>query len=309
MRKIQMKLIIDTDPGVDDAMAIIYAALAPDIELLGLTTVFGNVNIEQATRNALWLLEFIGQDAAVAKGAAMTLEGKTIAPSYNVHGDEGFGEYPAQKPKHSALEETAAEFLCRMAREHKGELVVCPIGPITNIAHAIQLDPEFATNVKKIVFMGGAAKVPGNITPHAEANTYHDPHALNIVINSGANVTMVGLDVTMLEPCQEEFFDNLAEVSPKFGGFLQEISRFYLKFYESIGVQGCGFHDPAAVIACTHPELFSTEQLPINVIEEGEEFGQTQICLEDEAPKISVCIDADMAQVKAVYNRAFGVDA
>lgn len=301
-----MKLVIDTDPGVDDAMAIFYAALAPDIELLGLTTIFGNVPIAKATRNALRLVEHAGLDIPVAEGAAAPL----VIPGNDhadiVHGAEGFGHMPALEPKGRAIDQSAAEFLCDMARAHKGELVVCAIGPITNVALAIQRDPEFARNVKRIVFMGGAFGVPGNVTPHAEANTWNDPHALNVVVNSGADVVMVGLDVTMKTMCDDAFFDTLAAAHPSFGGFIREASHFYLDFYETfVGHRWCSLHDPAAVIACTHPHLFEMRRVPVTVVEHGEEVGRTMPGGPGDG-HIHVCTGGDMEVVKRHFSAAFG---
>jgi len=301
-----VKLIIDTDPGVDDAMAIFYAALVPEIELLGLTCIFGNVPVETATRNALHLLEMAGLELPVAKGADKALARSFNPPSCDVHGVEGFGHIPAQSPIGAAVEETAPEFLCRMAREHKGELVICPIGPITNIADAIQLDPDFVSNVKKIVFMGGAAFRPGNVTAFAEANTFNDPHALNVVINSGADCLMVGLDVTMSVLLKEHDFAALAESSPKLGGFLEQASKFYLNFYREVPkIDGCGLHDPMAVIACTHPEMFEIERHPIQVVELGEAIGQTVVTTDPDSQKIGICVGGDIEAVKQRFLSAF----
>ncbi|WP_166416501.1 nucleoside hydrolase [Cochlodiniinecator piscidefendens] len=294
-----VKMIIDTDPGIDDAMAIFYAAGAQDIDLLGLTTVFGNVTVETATRNALRLVERAGLECPVAQGAVKPLVLPAITPSAWVHGAEGFGDIPAETPKGGAVDETAAEFLVRMAREHKGELVVCAVGPITNIAEAIRLDPAFTQNLKQLVFMGGAAHVPGNITAFAEANTYHDPHALAEVINAGGDIVMVGLDVTMKALCKTEDFAEVAHASPYLGGFVDEMSKFYLKFYESVGEDGCGLHDPMAVIACTHPHWFDMRQEAITVILDGDEIGNT-VPVKD-GPMINVCVGGDMEVVKAHY--------
>lgn len=301
-----MKLIIDTDPGVDDAMAIFYAALDPEIELLGLTSIFGNVTTETATRNALHLLEMVDLVVPVAKGATKPMARAYNPPSAIVHGAEGFGDIPAPSPKAAAIDETAPEFLCRMAREHKGELVVCPIGPITNIADAIQLDPEFATNVKKIVFMGGAAFRSGNITEFAEANTFNDPHALNVVINSGADCLMVGLDVTMKVLIKEPDFAEIAKTSPTLGGFLRDASEFYLNFYKEVAKEdGCGLHDPMAIIACTHPEMFEIEHHPVQVVETGEAIGQTVVSDAPDTPTIGICVGGDIQAVKDKFIRAF----
>ncbi|MFW8633743.1 nucleoside hydrolase [Cribrihabitans pelagius] len=297
-----VKLIIDTDPGIDDAMAIFYAAAAPDIELLGLTTIFGNVTTATATRNALRLLEAAGVDAPVAQGAAAPLKLPPFKPSAHVHGEEGFGDIPAADPEGAPLAEEAAAFLCRMAREHKGELVVCPVGPLTNIARALELDPEFARNVKQIVIMGGSLEEGGNITPHAEANIYHDPHAADAVFASGADVVMVGLDVTHRIQCSAADFDGIAERAPRLGGMLKEMSEFYLRFYLSVGKhEGCSLHDPAAVIACTHPQLFGMRDVPLRVSCEGETVGATLEDRKSGRVPVKVCMTTDSAAVKSLF--------
>ena len=295
------KIIIDTDPGIDDAMAIFYAAAAEDIDLLGLTAIFGNVTVDTATRNALRLVEAAGLDIPVARGADKPLEMPHIKPSAHVHGDEGFGDIPAMTPKGKAVDETAAEFLVRMAREHKGELVLCPIGPLTNIALAIQADPEFASNVDRIVLMGGSYKEGGNITPFAEANIYHDPHAAEVVFASSATVEMVGLDVTHQILCTKEDFAAMAEAAPKLGGMLQDMSHFYLKFYETVGkFDGCSLHDPAAVIACPHPHLFTPEPVAITVVTEGEEIGESRAA-DDARSETSVLMGVESEAVKSLF--------
>ncbi|KIC21490.1 nucleoside hydrolase [Leisingera sp. ANG-Vp] len=297
-----VKLIIDTDPGIDDAMAIFYAAAAPDIDLLGLTTIFGNVTTATATRNALRLLEAAELDVPVAAGAAAPLVLPPFTPSAHVHGEEGFGDIPAAVPKGKPLEEDAADFLCRMAREHKGELVVCPIGPLTNIALAMQRDPDFVRNVKSIVIMGGSLEEGGNITPHAEANIYHDPHAADIVCQGGAKVVFVGLDVTHRILCLPEDFEAIAAQSPELGGMLQEMSHFYIKFYlEVAGLNGCSLHDPAAVIACTNPELFGMREVPLQVSCEGETSGATLAAPDSSRDPVKVCMTVDAGAVKSLF--------
>ena len=296
------KIIIDTDPGIDDAMAIFYAAAAPDIELLGLTTIFGNVTTKTATRNALRLLEAAGLDLPVAHGAEAPLVLPPFTPSAHVHGDEGFGDIPAATPKGQEIDEDAADFLCRMAREHKGELVVCPIGPLTNIAIALQRDPEFAKNVARIVIMGGSLNEGGNITPHAEANIYHDPHAADVIFASDAKVELVGLDVTHRILCTKEDFSAIAGQSPDLGGMLQEMSVFYLHFYETVGkFDGCSLHDPAAVIACSHPELFEKRPTPLRVSCEGDTSGATLADPDGGRTPVDVCMSVQSDAVKSLF--------
>lgn len=303
-----LKLIIDTDPGIDDAMAIFYAAAAPKIELLGLTTIFGNVTTEQATRNALCLLEWVGLETVpVAQGADKPRALPPFPPSHNVHGEEGLGALPAQKPKTKALSEPAAEFLTRMAREHKGELILCPIGPLTNIAAAIDLDPEFTRNLNRIVLMGGSLDEGGNITPHAEANIYHDPHAAERVFSSNAKISMVGLDVTHRILCTADDFDELEQKSKRHGGLINEMSRFYLHFYTTVGKHdGCSLHDPAAVIACLQPDLFTGQSVSITVPTEGKRAGAT-LRTNDDRPTIDVLTGVDAAAVKQEFMKTMAM--
>ncbi|EKE44581.1 Inosine/uridine-preferring nucleoside hydrolase [Oceaniovalibus guishaninsula JLT2003] len=300
----RLKMVIDTDPGVDDAMAVFFAARTPQIDLLALTTVFGNVTVETATRNALHLCEMAGLDIPVAQGAAGPLARAPSPPSAHVHGAEGFGDLPAVAPARRAVAEDAADLLCRLAREHPGALTVCAIGPITNVAEAIRRDPAFARNVARIVFMGGAAWVPGNVTPHAEANTWNDPHALTEVLASGAPVVMVGLDVTMRVLCTAQDFARIARTDPHLGGFLDRASRFYLDFYRNVaGVEGCGLHDPAAIVAALRPDLFRMRRTALSVALDGAEIGRTRPV--DDGPPIDICEDGDMEAVKALFLAAF----
>lgn len=305
----RVKLVIDTDPGIDDAMAILYAARTPELDLLGLTTIFGNVTVDIATRNALRLVEMAGLDIPVARGAAGPLVRPQDPPTAHVHGAEGFGSVPPTEPAGKVVAEDAADFLCRMAREHKGELVVCAVGPITNLAEAARRDPQFAGNLAGIVVMGGAVYAPGNITPFAEANTFKDPHALSEVIGSGARVTLVGLDVTLKVLCTEPDFAALRDSDTEFGPFLYDAAAFYLDFYSSIGLSGCGLHDPAAIIACHRPDLFEIRPVPLKVTEDGEQIGRTAPAASGDAPVVDVCVDADMDAVKARFMAAFGVCA
>lgn len=298
----ELKIVIDTDPGVDDAMAIFYAHAAPDIELLGLSTVFGNVYVDQATRNALFLIDMLGVNIPVARGCDKPLDNRSFQSSVLVHGAEGFGNFTDIPEKSTSLTENGPEFLVRMAKEHKGELVVCAIAPLTNIARAIQLDPEFSTNVEKIVIMGGAVDCPGNVSEFAEANIFHDPYAAQIVLGSNANILLVGLDVTLKTLCLPDDFDRMEREAPVTGGFLKYIGEFYLDFYwEVAGKEGCGLHDSTALIACTHPHLFSKEDVPVDVILSGQEAGNTHRSTKLDRPKISVCLDVEAQKVNNMF--------
>ena len=294
-----LKLIIDTDPGIDDAMAILYAIAAPEIDLLGMTTVFGNVTTPKATRNALYLLEQAGIEIPVAEGLHRPRIGPPFPPTSAVHGAEGFGTLAVPTPQRRALVETAPEYLVRMVRAHQGELLLCPIGPLTNIAAAMELDPSFCSNLKGMVVMGGSLRAGGNITPAAEANFYHDPHAADFVLRHGCNITLVGLDVTNRVICPRSFFARLASESPKMGGLLHDMAEFYIDFYETVGkFAGCGMHDPSALVACIAPELFTTEPHALRVTLSGDRSGEMIAVANSTAQAVNVCTDVQAEAVK-----------
>ncbi len=295
-----MKLIIDTDPGIDDAMAIAYAAAASEIDLIGLTTVFGNTHVHQSSRNARFLVDKLRLGIPVAQGASSALGGSTHSPSEHVHGPEGFGDLTQIEEIGENHALSAAEFLVDMARSHRGELVVCAVGPLTNIADAMRLDPEFADNLGKLVIMGGAVYCPGNITEHAEANIYHDAKAADEVFAAPPPTILVGLDVTLKTLYETADFEALAERSPDMGGFLRDISRFYLKFYKEIGgLEGCGLHDSTAVIACTHEPMFEMVETGVQVALDGAEIGATRP--DPARPPVRVCRDVDGAGVVRLF--------
>lgn len=298
------KIIIDTDPGIDDAMAIHMAFADPRIEVVGLTTIFGNVNVEQATRNALFLAEQAAYQLDVAKGAERPLIQEPNTPSYYVHGDEGFGDLPAQSPKQAPHALDAADYIIQTCRAEPGEITLCPVGPLTNIAIALQRDPELVRYVKSVVIMGGAGFVPGNVTDYAEANIWNDPHAADVVFGADWEVVMIGLDVTTQVMCMPEDYQAVADESGAIGQFIHDISAFYTRFYATIYKEDlCVLHDPCAVIAITDPALFEYRKMPVRVVCEGKAVGQTipDRALMRHAAKIAIGVDVD--RVKAHYLR------
>jgi len=287
-----VKLIIDTDPGIDDAIAIALAHAMPQIDLIGMTAIFGNTFVEQSSRNARFLADMLGMDVPVAEGAALPYGATTYAPSDYVHGPEGLGDHTDIPQVGQNDPRPAAQFLCDMARDYAGELTVCAIGPLTNIADALRLDPQFATNLKSLVIMGGALRHAGNVSDYAEANIYHDAAAADAVFASDLDMTMVGLDATMKTLLTPADFDELAARAPRVGGFIKHISEFYLGFYHSVGVtNGCPMHDALAVLACSHPENFTFEATGLTVPDTGAKLGAT---LPDAARKpVAVAVDCD----------------
>ena len=270
------KLIIDTDPGIDDAMAILFALTDPACHVLGLTTIFGNVTTAQATRNALRLGELARNPVPVAHGADAPLAIAAKDPAHFVHGDEGFGDIPAEPPARSADPRSAAEFLIETCKADPGEVTICAVGPLTNLALALRKDPQLTDYVSEIVVMGGSVRQTGNVSPYAEANIWNDPHAAAEVFAADWPVRMVGLDVTQAVRCTRDDFAALASAAPVIGGFLNRAADFYFRFHVAQrGFDGCYMHDPTAIIAITDPELFTLEHAPVRVPTEGAEIGRT----------------------------------
>lgn len=296
-----LKLVIDTDPGVDDAMALFFAMLHKDIELLGLTTIFGNVTQDKAVRNALVLGDIAGQDIPVARGADKPSVIPPNPPADFVHGQEGFGDLPAFTPKRSPDPRTAAQFIVDTANAHQGELVLCPVGPLTNIATALELDPELPSKVKQVVIMGGGVE-RGNVTPYAEANVWNDPHAADKVFAANWPMRMIGLNVTMDTVCSKAMLEATREAAPKLGGFLCDAADFYMRFYgEAYGIDGCQMHDPAALVACVAPELFTYKDIALEVSCQGETIGQTRPSKASGRRSVQVAMQVDSDRVNALF--------
>lgn len=272
------KLIIDTDPGIDDALAICYALKHPQLQVLALTCIYGNVATSLATENALRLCDLCGSSAKVASGAKQPLTIKPHPAADFVHGQNGFGEVTLPEPQRSAEALSAAELIVKLVDENPGEISLVAVGPLTNIAMALQLSPSITEKIKKVVIMGGTFYREGNVSPFAEANIWNDPHAAKLVFTAGWPVVVHGLDVTRQITFSRDFLDNIAEQCPVPGKFLRQASEFYIKFYKSRqGIDGCCPHDHLALAYVTHPEWFTLETGQLDVITEGEQIGRTTL--------------------------------
>ena len=272
----RQKIIIDTDPGIDDAMAIHMAFADPRLDVLGLTTIFGNVTIDIATRNALVLAEMAHYKTDISKGATIPRRRPLEPPADFVHGAEGFGDVPPITPQGTEIALDAARYLCETCAAHSGEIIICAVGPLTNLAAALDHDPAIVDHVKAVVVMGGSAAPHGNVTAVAEANIWNDPDAAECVFAASWPVTMVGLDVTEKAQCTPADFAQLAGQSPDIGGFLDAATQFYFDFHENkTGIRSCFMHDPSAVLAITDPEYFDFERMALKVICDGDEIGRT----------------------------------
>ena len=258
----RVKLVVDTDPGVDDAMALMMAFTdSGAVEVLGLTTIYGNVPTERAAQNALALCELAGRggEVPVAVGARGSSRGalkERIADF--VHGADGFGNSDHPPPRGEPIAQSAAQFICEQAARHPGEVVLLMLGACTNLALALQWDPSLAQKLKRVVILGGAFNVNGNVNPAAEANIFGDPEAADYVLNSGTNVDLVPLDATHLCVFSAEQRECLLGSPHPWGGWLHRITDFYLGYHRrAYDLDGFYLHDPAAYTAAIRPELFS----------------------------------------------------
>lgn len=274
------KIILDTDPGIDDAMAILFAEAHPDIELLALTTVFGNATIDNGTRNAIYLKDRFKMKATIAKGASQPLVRAPVGPTEIVHGVTGLGDFQIPESFTGRYDSRPAyQYIIDTVKTHPKEITLVAVGPLTNLALALQAAPEIAELVAEVVVMGGAFGVNdhcGNVTPCAEANIHDDPHAADIVFCAPWPVTIIGLDVTEESFFTANYLDQLRHDAGDIGEFIFDISRYYLRFYsQKVGLDGCHVHDPSAIAYVINPELFITRKGPVRVVCEGPASGMT----------------------------------
>jgi len=272
------KVIFDTDPGVDDAAALLFLTKLPQTELIGVTTIFGNGNIETVTRNALWMKHVYGFDAPVARGAAMSLSGETPRPPVHVHGHNGLGDIPLPEAELPPLDPRPAhQLISDLVRAHPGEVTIIAVGRMTNLALALSHDPEILGLVKQVVIMGGAfGGNNGNVSPAAEANIIGDPVAADIVFGASWPVVAVGLDVTRQVVLEKERFDAWAANSDDRGlALVASAKQHYIGYHAAFGISGCYVHDSSAVAYVADPSLFETRSGAIRVLHDGPAKGQT----------------------------------
>ena len=268
------RVLIDTDPGVDDAQAVLFAFASQDLEVVGLTTVFGNVETELATRNALRLLDIADEDVPVAQGAIKPIYSKKLPTPDFVHGSDGFGEINMRESSRQPVEESAAEFIVDTVMANPGEISLIVLGPMTNIALALALEPELPKNVRRVVAMGGVLTVMGNVSPVASANILGDAHAADIVLGTDWDVTLVLADTTRQVRVTDAWLERLLRNGGRAGDFIFRISQFYRDFYRSTGVtDGFYNHDPTAMVYLVDPSLFATEKRAIRVVTDGISIG------------------------------------
>jgi pyrimidine-specific ribonucleoside hydrolase len=258
-------ILIDCDPGHDDAIALLLALASPELELLGVTTVAGNVGLDKTTPNALRVLELAQRsEVPVAAGFARPLY-RPLQIAANVHGESGLDGPTLPTPKSSAVTEHAVDFLAKKIAASSEPVTLVPVGPLTNIAVLLNSYPEIGSQIRRIVLMGGAIAT-GNVTPAAEFNIYVDPEAAHRVFHSGLPITMMGLDVTHKALLDSGHADQLRD-GGAVGKFVAELLDFFLvnhpRHYQSRG--GVPIHDALAVAHLIWPELVETVDCHVTV--------------------------------------------
>jgi len=268
-----MKVLLDADTGVDDALGILYLAWAQNqglVDVLASGTVGGNIHVDLSTRNTLKLWELVGLAVPVARGANKPL----LAPLHeakHVHGDDGLANTNLDPPRGQETGEHAVDQVIRLSHEFPRELTVLAFGPLTNLGIAFVRDPHLAERLKRVVLMGGAA-TGGNVTPVAEANIANDPEAARMVFTSGVPLTMIGLDVTHQTRLVEKDLEPLERLDNQRAHFVLQLMHFIMDAYHKLGYEPpvCVLHDPLSAGVCVDPGLVRTQPFHVEVETRGQ---------------------------------------
>ena len=307
------KLIIDTDPGIDDSMAIQFAFASGKFEILGLTTVFGNVDVDLTTVNALRLLYLLGQqEIPVSKGASQPLFRDFSGGVPFIHGDDGQGNTWADPSPVKALNIPAHEFIIQKIEQFPGQVTLAALGPLTNLALALQSAPQIQDKVKEVVFMGGNAFCGGNATPAAEANILNDPEAADMVLGANWPITMIGLDVTHKTLLTRDIFNEIASYGSSINSHVTKAYLFYLEFFKKVNnIEGTYLHDASVFAYLIQKGLYKTVKYPIRVdtrdgISKGKTWPATGDTDNEEReallpwknrPGVSICVEVEGEKV------------
>ncbi|MBM1309145.1 nucleoside hydrolase [Sulfitobacter mediterraneus] len=267
------KIIIDTDPGQDDAVAILLALASPeDMEVLGITCVAGNVPLDLTSKNARIICELAGRsDVKVFAGCDRPL-GRDLVTAEHVHGKTGLDGPDLPDPVMPLQDGHAVDFIIDQLREYApGTITLCPLGPLTNIATALQKAPDIANRIAKIVLMGGGYFEGGNITPAAEFNIYVDPQAADIVFKCGAPIVVMPLDVTHKALVTKPRNDAFRNIGTPVGNAVAEMTDFFERFdKEKYGSAGAPLHDPCVTAYLINPDLFTGRHINVEIETQSE---------------------------------------
>jgi purine nucleosidase len=267
------KIILDCDPGHDDAVAIMLATAHDDIEILGITCVAGNATLDNTKKNALKVCSLIGAvNIPIFAGAEQPLHYELVTAEH-VHGKSGLdtdGQTINILEGYNIEEMNAVDFIINTCHRESEPIYLCPVGPLTNIALALQKDPTIKPKIKEIVFMGGASMCLGNITPAAEFNIYVDPHAANVILNSGVKSVMFGLDVTHKVNVNDTIINNIKSNQNKSSILFADLMNFYSKTHRRVfGIDESPLHDPCVIGYLIDENMFNGKFVNVQVEEKS----------------------------------------
>jgi purine nucleosidase/pyrimidine-specific ribonucleoside hydrolase len=300
------KVMIDCDVGVDDALALILAFHSPELDVKAVTGVNGNVPLEQVFENIQRVLSLIQPKSKplIARGADRPLKGKTVY-AHSVHGKDGLGgakiDCKGGEEAWQLFPGRAEELITKMARQYPDEMTLIAIGPLTNLALALQRDRKGMGKLKEITIMGGAVRTRGNITPYAEFNIFSDPLAAKIVLESGLPITLVPLDVTQQVSLTPQWMEQkLKPLNNVFSKFVIEATGYDHITHQFRNRELVHLHDPLAVGVVIDPTLVRKERLPIDIeTQEDEHYGKTSET--KEGPKIEVCLGVNAKEFLELF--------
>ncbi|WP_203652145.1 ribosylpyrimidine nucleosidase [Secundilactobacillus yichangensis] len=269
------KIILDCDPGHDDAITMMMAYAHPDIDLLGITIVAGNQTLKKTVHNGLNVAQLLDMDVKLYPGMPQPLVREQVVAG-NVHGKTGLDGPTFEELKRTAEKENGVQFIIDTLLASDGDITLVPTGPLTNIATAMRMEPLIIPKIKEIVLMGGAYGT-GNFTPSAEFNIFADPEAAHVVFKSGRPIVMMGLDLTNQTICTPDVIERMEAIGNKAGKLFGDLMRFTLKTqFEEFGLEAGPIHDATTVGYLIDPSLFEMQDMYVNVdINRGPCYGRT----------------------------------
>ncbi|MDI3339054.1 MAG: nucleoside hydrolase [Sphaerobacter sp.] len=302
----RIPILLDVDTGVDDAMAIALALRLDAVELVGVTTVAGNVTLEHTTENTRRVLAWLGApEIPVARGMSRPLV-RPLRTAAWVHGDTGLGGFAPPPSPVPLSPVTAPEFMVRTARERPGEVVFVCVGPLTNLAVALGLEPDLPRLVRRVVIMGGAFTVPGNVTPAAEFNVYVDPESAAAVARSALPITFIGLDVTHQVALLRTEWERLGAATDPAARLVRGVGQHS---FARRGIDQMHLHDPLAVAVAACPNLVRTRATGVAIDTGlGARAGETMLVERPGLPTHDVALEVDAAAFGTLFRSALRLE-
>ncbi len=284
------KIIFDGDPGIDDALAIMLALQSKELQLIGITTVAGNVNVDRGTLNALSILEYLKiENIPVVRGSEKPLY-KELETAEFVHGQDGLGNINLPSPKTQPIPQLASEFIINTIKNNPNEVTIVATGPLTNIAKMLTSSPEISNDILELIIMGGAVNIPGNVTSVAEYNIWADAEAAKIVLESDLPITLVPLDVTTSFRLTTANLYEIKKANTPISILISRMLPYYIEINQKLrNIDGCYIHDALAMAYSIDPTLFTTEMMGLEVmVNKNEEYGK--LIISKEKPPLKICL-------------------